>query len=154
MAKPHKVLIIGASRGIGREWVRQCLAQGDQVTASARDAQGLAALRALGAQAIELDVADQASAAGLAWQIDGCQFDLVVVAAGVYGPRSSAVECPSVADFDVVMHTNVLGPMRVLAQLEDALAPGLSVVLSIGSYLAFVLLLKLQLPVWPAFITG
>jgi hypothetical protein len=26
--------------------------------------------------------------------------------------------------------------------------------LSIGSYLAFVLLLKLQLPVWPAFITG
>jgi len=30
----------------------------------------------------------------------------------------------------------------------------LSVVLSIGSYLAFVLLLKLQLPVWPAFITG
>jgi hypothetical protein len=30
----------------------------------------------------------------------------------------------------------------------------LSVILSIGSYLAFVLLLKLQLPVWPAFITG
>jgi len=30
----------------------------------------------------------------------------------------------------------------------------LSVVLSIGSYLAFVKLLKLQLPVWPAFITG
>ena len=30
----------------------------------------------------------------------------------------------------------------------------LSVVLSIGSYLAFVKLLRLQLPVWPAFITG
>ena len=31
---------------------------------------------------------------------------------------------------------------------------GLSVVLSIGSYLAFVVLLKLQFPVWPTFITG
>ena len=30
----------------------------------------------------------------------------------------------------------------------------LSVVLSIGCYLAFVLLLKLQFPVWPTFITG
>ena len=30
----------------------------------------------------------------------------------------------------------------------------LAVVLSIGSYLAFVMLLKLQFPVWPTFITG
>ena len=127
MAKPRQVLIIGASRGIGLEWVRQTVVQGDQVTASAREVQGLAAVRALGAHAIELDVADQASAAGLALQIEGSQFDQVVVAAGVYGPRSSAVECPSVADFDAVMHTNVLGPMRVFAQMEDALAPGAKV---------------------------
>jgi hypothetical protein len=30
----------------------------------------------------------------------------------------------------------------------------LSTVLSIGSYLAFIMLLKLQMPVWPTFITG
>jgi hypothetical protein len=30
----------------------------------------------------------------------------------------------------------------------------LSIILSIGSYLAFVVLLKLQFPVWPTFITG
>lgn len=30
----------------------------------------------------------------------------------------------------------------------------LSVVLAVGSYLAFVVLLKLQFPVWPSFITG
>ena len=30
----------------------------------------------------------------------------------------------------------------------------LSTILSIGSYLAFIVLLKLQFPVWPAFITG
>jgi hypothetical protein len=30
----------------------------------------------------------------------------------------------------------------------------LSVILSVGSYLAFIMLLKLQFPVWPTFITG
>jgi len=30
----------------------------------------------------------------------------------------------------------------------------LATVLSIGSYLAFILLLQLQIPVWPTFITG
>ena len=30
----------------------------------------------------------------------------------------------------------------------------LSIVLAIGSYLAFIVLLKLQFPVWPSFITG
>jgi hypothetical protein len=30
----------------------------------------------------------------------------------------------------------------------------LATVLSVGSYLAFIMLLKLQMPVWPAFITG
>ena len=29
-----------------------------------------------------------------------------------------------------------------------------SVILSVGSYLAFIVLLKLQFPVWPTFITG
>jgi hypothetical protein len=37
-------------------------------------------------------------------------------------------------------------------RLKEVIA--LSVVLSIGSYLAFVVLLKLQFPVWPTFITG
>jgi hypothetical protein len=30
----------------------------------------------------------------------------------------------------------------------------LATILSIGSYLAFIVLLKLQFPVWPTFITG
>jgi hypothetical protein len=30
----------------------------------------------------------------------------------------------------------------------------LSTILSVGSYLAFIMLLKLQMPVWPTFITG
>lgn len=118
------VLIIGASRGIGLEFVRQYRAAGERVVATARSEPGLAALRALGATALKLDVADTASAAGLAWQIDGHQFDLVVINAGVFGPRSEGLQTPTQAEFDMVMHTNVLGPMRLLPQLAEALAPG------------------------------
>jgi NAD(P)-dependent dehydrogenase (short-subunit alcohol dehydrogenase family) len=118
------VLVIGASRGIGLEFVRQYRADGHRVTATARDEAGLQRLRGLGADVFGLDVADAASASGLAWRVDGAAFDTVVVNAGVYGPRSSGLEAPAEADFDSVMHTNVLGPMRVLSQLGDAFAPG------------------------------
>jgi len=118
-----QVLIIGASRGIGLELVRQHRASGDQVVATARDEESLNRLRALGATAIKLEVSDVVSIAGLAWQLDGFQFNRVMYVAGVYGPRTIGLQPPSQADFDAVMHTNVLGPMRVLPQLLDALAP-------------------------------
>ena len=43
--------------------------------------------------------------------------------AGVYGPRTAGLEPPTEADFDEVMHANVLGAMRVLPSVADALAP-------------------------------
>jgi NAD(P)-dependent dehydrogenase (short-subunit alcohol dehydrogenase family) len=118
------ILIIGASRGLGLEFVSQYRAAGAAVVATARDEAGLQRIRALGAKALQLDVADAASASGLAWPIDGEAFDTVIVNAGVFGPRSDGLQTPSEADFDAVMHTNVLGPMRVLPQLTEALAPG------------------------------
>jgi NAD(P)-dependent dehydrogenase (short-subunit alcohol dehydrogenase family) len=118
------VLIIGASRGLGLEFVRQYRAAGARITATARDEAALERLREHGALALKLDVADTASVAGLAWLIDGEAFDVVVINAGVYGPSTAALETPTQADFDAVMHTNVLGPMRVLPQIAEALAPG------------------------------
>ena len=119
-----RVLVIGAARGIGREFVHQYLADGAQVTATARRAEAVAELEAQGASAFALDVADAASASGLAWRVDGAGFDVAILAAGVYGPRSAGLETPSAAEFDAVMHTNVLGAMRVIPQLADALAKG------------------------------
>ena len=117
------VLIIGASRGIGLELVRQYLGDGAAVTASARDDEGLERLRALGATALRLDVTDAASASGLAWQVDGVRFDVAIINAGVNGTRTTGLQPPDEAEFDHVMRTNVLGPMRMLAQIAEALAP-------------------------------
>jgi NAD(P)-dependent dehydrogenase (short-subunit alcohol dehydrogenase family) len=118
------VLVIGASRGIGLEFVRQYRAAGDHVVATARDDAGVARLAELGASALTLDVRDTASCAGLAWALDGEAFDTALVVAGVYGPRTQALEAPSVQDFDAVMHTNVLAAMRLAPLLAEVLAPG------------------------------
>ena len=120
----RKILILGASRGIGLEFVRQYRAAGDTVTASARTDEGLARIAALGATALPLDVASAASAAALGRHIDGRAFDVIVLNAGVYGPRTQGLEVPAQDEFDAVMHTNVLGALRVLPQLGAALAPG------------------------------
>ena len=124
MSHMARVLVVGASRGIGLEFVRQYRQAGASVTATARSDEGLARIEALGAQALRLDVADAAGATALALPIDGTAFDTVLMVAGVYGPRTQGLDAPTQADFDAVMHTNVLGVMRVLPQVLHALAPG------------------------------
>ncbi len=118
------VLILGASRGIGLELARQCRAAGDTVVATVRDDAGAARLAGLGARPLTLDVTNAASCAGLAWSIDGEAFDQAWLVAGVYGPRSSGLQAPTEAEFDTVMHTNVLAAMRLLPVVAEALAPG------------------------------
>ncbi len=117
-----RVLVVGASRGIGLEFVRQWCADGCDVTATARSDEGLARIRLLGARAWPLDVASADGAA--AWPIAGETFDVVVLNAGVYGPRTDGLQTPTQDEFDTVMHTNVLGAMRVLPQVAGALASG------------------------------
>lgn len=105
-------LIIGASRGIGHELVRQYLHDGWRVIATARRAGQCADLQALGAQTHELDVTDVEACAALGWQLDGERLDVAILNAGVYGPRHDGF--PLQSDFDSVMHTNVLAAMRLL----------------------------------------
>lgn len=110
------MLVIGASRGIGLEFVRQYRADGHRVIATARDAAGVARIEALGAQALKLDVAEPASASGLAWQLDGEKIDVALYVAGVYS-TAGATQPPTREEFDRLMHTNVLGAMQAIPQV-------------------------------------
>ena len=108
-------LVMGASRGIGRELVRQLLAAGWQVHATARADAALAELQTAGAMPLKLDVTRPESLAGLGWQLDDVKLDLAIYVAGVYGPpHQGATAPPAQADFDAVMHANVLGAMQAL----------------------------------------
>lgn len=109
-------LILGASRGLGLELVRQLLAAGTRVIATARTPQDLAQLQALGAQVLSIDVASPASVSGLAWQLDGEKLDLAFYVAGVMR-RPDATTPPTQQDFDAVMHANVLGAMQAIPQV-------------------------------------
>ena len=115
------VLVIGASRGIGLEFVRQYREAGRRVIATVRDADGRARVQALGAEALTVDVANPASVSGLAWQLDGEKIDLALYVAGVLR-RPNALTPPTQQDFDAVMHTNVLGAMQTLPQVAPLVA--------------------------------
>ncbi|RYX88751.1 MAG: SDR family oxidoreductase [Comamonadaceae bacterium] len=110
------VLILGASRGIGLEFARQYSNAGARVIATARDEPGLARLKAMGAMAISLDVADPAGISGLAAQLDGETIDVALYVAGVF-PTAGATTPPAQQEFDRTMHTNVLGAMQAIAQI-------------------------------------
>ncbi len=115
-------LVIGASRGIGREFVRQLLADGWKVYATARDSQSLDTLQQDGAQALKVDVTRAESLAELAWKLDGEQIDLALYVAGVLPTWDGAAEAPTAAAFDATMHANVLGAMQALPVLAPLMA--------------------------------
>jgi NAD(P)-dependent dehydrogenase (short-subunit alcohol dehydrogenase family) len=118
------VLVVGASRGIGLEFVRQYRADGARVLATHRAAADAARLRALGAEPLPLDVLDAGAIAGLGRRLAGERLDVAIFNAGVFGPRTPGVVAPEAEAFDMVMHTNVLAAMRLIPLLAPALAGG------------------------------
>jgi NAD(P)-dependent dehydrogenase (short-subunit alcohol dehydrogenase family) len=111
-----KILVLGASRGIGLEFVRQYVHAGAQVTATARNDEGLQKIQTLGAKALKLDVAEPQGVSGLTWMLDGEAFDIALYVAGVY-TESGATTPPTREEFDRTMHTNVLGAMQTIPQI-------------------------------------
>ncbi|WP_344765510.1 SDR family oxidoreductase [Actimicrobium antarcticum] len=115
-------LIIGASRGIGFELARQYRADGWRVIASVRKPQDGAQLESLGCEVVQLDVNDAAQCAAFGKKLATEKLAIGMINAGVYGPRTDGLEPPTDADFDAVMHANVLGAMRLLPLVGPAVA--------------------------------
>lgn len=116
------VLILGASRGLGLEMVRQYRAEGWLTIGTTRSAEQDALLAHCGATSLRLNVRDEAGFANLAKSLDGASLDVCIYNAGVLGPQNEgAVPCPE-AEFDAVMHTNVLGALRAIPVVAPSLA--------------------------------
>jgi NAD(P)-dependent dehydrogenase (short-subunit alcohol dehydrogenase family) len=118
------VLITGASRGLGLEFARQYAADGWDVIAGCRNPDAATELRATGARPVRLDVTREDDLAGLADALPAGMLDVLICNAGVIGPRTSGIAAFSDAEFDLVMHTNVAGPLRTIAALADVLTAG------------------------------
>jgi NAD(P)-dependent dehydrogenase (short-subunit alcohol dehydrogenase family) len=124
----RRVLLIGASRGLGLALAEEWARGGRHVTATVRSADrtGLHDLadRFPGKTEIEtVDVTVPAQIAGLHERLAGTTFDLLFVNAGVTNQPEGTVAETSTEEFVRVMVTNALGPLRVVEALQDHVEP-------------------------------
>lgn len=117
------VVVVGASRGIGREFVRQYAAEGWTVFATVRDAADGAALGE-GVTVMVADVTDEASLAAAAALPD---IDLLILNAGINVSEGKLgdIDADKWAD---VLRVNALGPLLAARALEPKVKDGGTIV--------------------------
>ena len=116
------ILIIGASRGLGLEFVRQYRQEGWLTLGTCRSPEQDALLTSVGATALRLDVGDENGFANLAKALDGRSIDVCIYNAGISGPKTTTAISPETDAFNAVMQANVLGAMRAIPVVAPALA--------------------------------
>lgn len=126
-----RILVTGASRGLGLEFVRQALARGDTVVAGARNPQRGSALHELAdaypgrLHILALDVADSASFASFAAAVGERvpALDLLINNAGILA-RGEAFGQLQASTFMEAFNTNALGPLLLTQALTPLLQRG------------------------------
>lgn len=119
-------LITGTNRGIGVELVRQSLAQGHEVIATAREPQSVTVLTDLASQnkaltLLPLDLGSESSIAALAAKLEDRPVDVLINNAGMYGPRDADFGSLRAEDWLQVLNINLIAPVL----LTRALMPNL-----------------------------
>ena len=119
------ILITGANRGIGLEFVRQYAEIGCKIIACCRNSLSIDAVQALDvAVEIEsLDVADSTSIESLGDRLSGRAIDLVINNAAVRGHIGGLADIDP-DDFLATMKVNVLAPLSLTRALLPALSSG------------------------------
>jgi NAD(P)-dependent dehydrogenase (short-subunit alcohol dehydrogenase family) len=117
------ILITGANRGIGLEFVRQYAGGGWRVLAACRDSGRAEALSRVegDVRPLAMDVTDLAAIRAAA-DGDGAPLDLLINCAGIEGGHDDR---PGMVDYEVWRQTldvNTFGPVRVLDAFADRLA--------------------------------
>ncbi|MDG2249685.1 MAG: SDR family oxidoreductase [Gammaproteobacteria bacterium] len=123
------VLITGANRGIGLEFVKQYLARGENVIGTCRDIEAAEALAQLSAnnenlQLLELDVANDESLMAFPAQLVNSPIDIFINNAGVYGPRNSVFNNVDAENWLPVLRVNTIAPMLLTQRIIENLKQG------------------------------
>lgn len=125
---PKRAVIVGASRGLGLGLTRELASRGWQVMATARGSAPeleAAAAKAGGPIRLEhVDINDGAGVAAFAARLAGEHFGLVVINAGVYGPKHQAVDAATPEDMGSLVFTNAVAPVRLARQLLPLVVDG------------------------------
>ncbi|KAL4444040.1 hypothetical protein ABPG75_011777 [Micractinium tetrahymenae] len=116
------VVVVGGSRGIGAEFVRQFVAKGNRVIAGCRQpsqAKELAALE--GVELAEVDITSEQSVEAFAASVQQLtpHADYVINNAGVYGRRVGFKDVTA-QDMLFAFTTNAIGPLLVTKALHKA----------------------------------
>ncbi|CCQ74044.1 SDR family oxidoreductase [Magnetospira sp. QH-2] len=118
------VLITGAGNGIGLEFARQCAADGWRVLATCRQPKKAKALKAIEGDVVirDMDVLDFDRVHGLAklWKKES--IDLLLLNAGVYGPRPCTLGGLDYKAWEEVLWTNLMAPVKVAEAFLDHVA--------------------------------
>ena len=123
-----KLLLIGASRGLGLALAEEYLKRGWKVVATERGA-GTSQLHNLaeaynGRLEIEtVDIVYPDQVAALRARLASRKFDMLFVNAGVKNADHETIADVSTDEFVHVMVTNALSPMRVIEALQDLVLP-------------------------------
>jgi NAD(P)-dependent dehydrogenase (short-subunit alcohol dehydrogenase family) len=135
----QRILITGASRGIGLEFTRRLLDRGDTVVAAVRDPEGATGLKALARPAlslVRLDVADPESIAGLGSRIGSSPIDVLINNAGITSDSKTLASLDA-GELTRAFTVNAISPMLVTKAVINQLRAGKSkTVVQITSVLA------------------
>ncbi len=117
------ILIIGASRGLGLEFVRQYAADGWRVLGTVRDPLKGRAVSDAGAEVYVCDVGDFASITRLAASLGDVRLDVILHGAGIYGEHQSFGSVDA-DEFQRVMRIDALAPLKSAEALAGRLDKG------------------------------
>jgi NAD(P)-dependent dehydrogenase (short-subunit alcohol dehydrogenase family) len=129
LSSNKKLLLIGASRGLGFALAEEYLKRGWEVVATERGASP-SRLHSLaetckGRLEVEtVDIVHPDQVAALRARLASRKFDMLFVNAGVKNADHETIADVSTDEFVRVMVTNALSPMRVIEVLQDAVLPG------------------------------